>query len=102
MIAGVAGALFAHYTLYIESGNFNFLISASAVLFVILGGVQTVWGAVIGAVVFTLLPEGLRFLADWRLTAYGAILVALMALRPEGVLTRAMLRTARRFFRRPA
>ena len=102
LIAGVAGALFAHYTLYIESGNFNFLVSASAVLFVILGGVQTMWGAVIGAVVFTLLPEGLRFLSDWRLTAYGAILVALMALRPEGVLTRAMLRSVQRFFKRPA
>lgn len=102
LIAGVAGALFAHYALYIESGNFNFLVSASAVLFVILGGVQTVWGAVIGAVIFTLLPEGLRFLADWRLSVYAVILVALMALRPEGVLTRAMLRRALRFFKRPA
>jgi len=102
LIAGVAGALFAHYALYVESGNFNFLMSANAVLFVILGGVQTVWGAIIGAILFTLLPEGLRFLADWRMTAYGVILVTLMALRPEGILTRAMLKNLRRLYgRRP-
>lgn len=97
VIAGVAGALFAHYALYVESGNFNFLVSANAVLFVILGGVQTVWGAVLGAVVFSLLPEWLRFLDDWRLSAYGVILVALMILRPEGILTRGMLRRLARF-----
>ncbi|MCZ7564069.1 MAG: branched-chain amino acid ABC transporter permease [Burkholderiales bacterium] len=91
LIAGIAGALFAHYALYIESGNFNFLVSANAVLFVILGGMQTFWGAVLGAVIFTLLPEALRFLADWRLSAYGALLVALMVLRPEGLLTRTFL-----------
>jgi branched-chain amino acid transport system permease protein len=100
LIAGVAGALYAHYALYIESGNFNFLMSANAVLFVILGGVQTVWGAVIGAIVFTLLPEWLRFLTDWRMSAYGVILVALMALRPEGMLTRGMLKGLRRLFGR--
>jgi len=100
LIAGVAGALFAHYALYIESGNFNFLVSANAVLFVILGGVQTVWGAVVGAIVLSLLPEGFRFLADWRLTAYGFILVAVMALRPEGILTRGMLRSLRRILAR--
>lgn len=102
LIAGVAGALFAHYALYIESGNFNFLVSANAVLFVILGGVQTVWGAVVGAIVLSLLPEGFRFLADWRLTAYGFILVAVMALRPEGILTRGMLRSLRRLLARTA
>jgi branched-chain amino acid transport system permease protein len=95
LIAGVAGALFAHYAMYIESGNFNFLVSANAVLFVILGGMQTVWGAVLGAVIFSLLPEALRFLADWRLTAYGVILVTLMILRPEGLLTRHLLRRVR-------
>lgn len=102
LIAGVAGALFAHYALYIESGNFNFLMSANAVLFVILGGVQTVWGAIIGAILFTLLPEWLRFLTDWRMSAYGVILVTLMALRPEGLLTRSMLKNLRRRFGRHA
>lgn len=102
LIAGIAGALFAHYALYIESGNFNFLISANAVLFVILGGVQTFWGAILGAVVFTFLPEGLRFLTDWRLSAYGAILVAMMVLRPEGMLTLDMLKRAGRKIFRPA
>jgi len=90
-IAGIAGALFAHYVLYIESSNFSFLTSANAILFVLLGGSQSVWGAVLGAMLFTLLPEWLRFLSDWRMTVFGAALVALMALRPEGLLTRESL-----------
>jgi branched-chain amino acid transport system permease protein len=96
LIAGVAGALLAHYVLYIESGNFNFLTSANAILFVLLGGSQNVWGAVLGAVLFTLLPEWLRFLADWRMTVFGAALVLLMALRPEGLVTRELLVGLRR------
>jgi branched-chain amino acid transport system permease protein len=96
LIAGIAGALLAHYVLYIESGNFNFLTSANAILFVLLGGSQNVWGAVLGAVLFTLLPEWLRFLADWRMTVFGAALVLLMALRPEGLVTRELLVGLRR------
>lgn len=87
-IAGIAGGLFAHYTMYIEPENFSFISSSMAVLFVILGGAQTFLGALAGAIVFTLLPEALRFLGAWRLTVYGMILVALMILRPSGFISR--------------
>jgi branched-chain amino acid transport system permease protein len=91
-IAGVAGALYAHYMFYIESNNFNFLISAMAVLFVILGGKNTFWGAVVGAIIFSVLPETLRFMKDWRLSLYGVLLVSMMIFRPSGIITRQMVR----------
>ena len=91
-IAGLAGGLSAHHLLYVEPGHFSFLVSAMAVLFVILGGMQTFWGAMLGAVIFSLLPEMLRFMEDWRLSVYGAALIILMILRPNGLLSRVFLR----------
>lgn len=102
-IAGVAGGLFAHYAMYIEPENFSFISSAMAVLFVILGGAQTFLGALAGAIVFTLLPEALRFLGPWRLTVYGVILVVLMILRPSGFISRqTIFWWQQRFKRKPA
>jgi branched-chain amino acid transport system permease protein len=93
-IAGVAGGLYAHYMFYIESGNFNILVSAMAILYVILGGMYTFWGAVLGAIIFSILPEMLRFMQDWRLSLYAAVLVLMMIFRPSGIITRQMVRTA--------
>ncbi len=93
-IAGVAGGLYAHYMFYIESNNFNFLVSVMAVLFVILGGKNTFWGAVVGAVIFSVLPELLRFMGGWRLSLYGAVLVVMLIFRPSGIVTRQMVRDA--------
>jgi branched-chain amino acid transport system permease protein len=92
-IAGIAGGLYAHYMFYIESGNFHILVSAMAILYVILGGMYTFWGALLGAVIFSILPELLRFMEDWRLSFYGAILVVMMIFRPSGIITRHMVRT---------
>lgn len=91
-IAGIAGGLYAHYMFYIESGNFSFLLSTMILLYVLLGGMQTFWGAVIGAVIFSILPEVLRFIHEWRLSFYGAVLVAMMIFRPSGIITRQMAR----------
>ena len=96
LIAGMAGGLYGHYLLNIEPGNFTFLISAMAVLFVILGGMESVWGALLGAVIFSVLPEVLRFMHDWRLTLFGAVLIVLMIIRPRGLLTRTILRRINR------
>jgi branched-chain amino acid transport system permease protein len=96
LIAGMAGGLYGHYLMYIEPGNFTFLISAMAVLFVILGGMETVWGALLGAVIFSILPEVLRFMHDWRLSLFGAVLIVLMIIRPRGLLTRNILRAIKR------
>ena len=56
-------------------------------MFPVFGGSNVVWGSVLGSFILTLLPEVLRFLADYRDIIYGALLVILMAVRPDGILT---------------
>jgi branched-chain amino acid transport system permease protein len=91
-IAGAAGGLYAHYMFYIESNSFQFLVSTMAILYVILGGMYTFWGAVVGAIIFSILPEMLRFMQDWRLSLYGAVLVLMLIFRPSGIITPMMVR----------
>ncbi len=92
LIAGIAGGLYGHYFFFINPETFNFWISVNSVLFVILGGMQTFWGAALGAVLFTVLQEALRFAQEWRMVAFGAILVIMMIFRPSGILTRGLFR----------
>lgn len=91
-IAGIAGGLYANYYLYIEPEFFNVWRSIHMVLFVIMGGMLTFWGGVLGAAIFTLLPEVTRILHDWRGAFFGVVIIALMIARPSGLLTRGMLR----------
>jgi branched-chain amino acid transport system permease protein len=95
-VAGIAGGLFAHYYLYIEPEFFNVWKSIHMVLFVIMGGMLTFWGGVLGAGIFTLLPELTRVLQDWRGSFFGVVIIGLMIARPSGLLTRGMLRMDRR------
>ena len=91
-IAGVAGGLYAHYYLYIEPEFFNVWESIFIALYVIMGGMLTYWGPVLGASIFTLLPEFLRFLQDWRGAFFGVVIIGLMIARPSGLVTREILR----------
>jgi branched-chain amino acid transport system permease protein len=95
-IAGIAGGLFAHYYLYIEPEFFNVWKSIHIILFAIMGGMLTFWGGVLGAGIFTLLPELTRILQDWRGSFFGVVIIGLMIARPSGLLTRGMLRMDRR------
>ena len=90
-IAAVAGALFAHHHVYIEPGNFGFERSIDFVLAVILGGSTFGIGSLAGAAVLVLLPEWLRFIADWRLAAFGALLIIVLLTRRQGLLDRPLL-----------
>jgi branched-chain amino acid transport system permease protein len=89
--AGVAGAIYAHQFNYLEAQHFNVLLSTYAVLFALLGGLQTPLGPLIGALVFTLVPELLRSTDQWRYVGFGVCVVLLMLLRPEGLLTRQLI-----------
>lgn len=91
-IAGLAGALYAHHFSVIEAQRFNVLMSIYIVLYVLLGGTQTVFGPLVGAAVFTLLPELLRASAEWRYAIFAVLIILLMAVRPQGLLTGAALR----------
>ncbi len=91
-VAGVAGGLYAHYYLYIEPEFFNVWESIYMVLFVIMGGMLNFWGGVLGAGIFTLLPEFTRLLQEWRGAFFGVVIIGLMIARPSGLVTRKMLR----------
>lgn len=86
-IAGLAGALYGHYLIFVRPDNFDILVSIFVVLYVILGGVNNLWGPLLGATVMTLLPEFIRVLQDWRPTVFGLAIVAMLLLRPEGLLS---------------
>lgn len=86
VIATIGGGLFAQYSFYIEPNNFSWMESIDMVLFVIIGGSTVIWGPLAGAVILTLLPELLRPVADWRLAVYGALLVVILIVRPQGLL----------------
>ena len=91
-IAGIGGGLYAHHFSYIEAQYFSITLSISIVLYVLLGGTQSVVGPVLGAAVFTLLPEILRGSAQWRYVLFAAILIAVMVVRPYGLVTGAQVR----------
>ncbi len=85
LITGFAGALFAHYTFFIEPGMFGIERSVVVLLFVVFGSMTNLWGSIFGAVLLSLFPEVFRFLKDWYLFAYWGLLVALMIWRPQGI-----------------
>jgi branched-chain amino acid transport system permease protein len=91
-VAAISGGLFAHHHVYIEPSNFGFERSIEFVLAVILGGSTVGPGALVGAGLLTLLPEMLRFVADWRLAAFGVLLIVVLLVRRQGILDRALLR----------
>lgn len=93
-ITGVAGALSAHETLIITPSQFGAPQSLLIILFVVLGGVQYFWGAIVGAVVLTMLPIWFDFLDNYYQITYGLLFVVLMILRPQGIIGRS---TERRF-----
>ena len=65
MIAGFAGALYAHHATYMDSSTFNIMTGVEILVFVVVGGGSTYWGPVFGALFLTLLPEFLRTLREW-------------------------------------
>jgi branched-chain amino acid transport system permease protein len=88
-LAGIAGALFAHTTQFISPMNFTFMWSVIILLMVILGGMGSITGSVVGAIILTLLPEVLRFMGEtvsqWRMAIYSFLLIVLMLVRPSGI-----------------
>jgi branched-chain amino acid transport system permease protein len=83
--ASLAGFLYAHYVTFLSPGSFSLHFSVLLVTMVAIGGMEHIWGAVIGTAVLTILPEYLRFFKDFDILIYGVILMAIMLLRPEGL-----------------
>ena len=84
--AGLAGGLLAHFIGYIHTNSFTFLRSVEIVAMVVLGGLGSMTGAVLSATILTLLPELLRFGAEYRMVMYSLLLIGLMLARPSGLM----------------
>jgi branched-chain amino acid transport system permease protein len=85
-LAGLAGAFFAHKTGVVAYDSFRFLESVTLLSAVILGGMGTIPGAVLGASILFVLPEKLREFSDYRLLIFGLALVLIMRFRPQGII----------------
>ena len=96
MMAGLAGGLFGSWTTFIDPNSFILLESILLVSIVILGGLATIWGSLLGAMAFVLLEEGMRFIpflptefiGQARQVVLGILLVLLMLFRPQGLVGR--------------
>ena len=84
-IAGLAGALNAHLTFFIGPGEYGFERAVEILTMAILGGIGSLTGPVLGAVILTLLPELLRALQQFRLVINGLILVLIVLFLPRGI-----------------
>lgn len=85
-IAGVAGAIFAAKQGTITPDSFDFILSVMVLAMVVLGGLGSVPGALVGALALGTLPELLRGFEQYRMLLFGAVMVVMMRLRPQGLL----------------
>jgi branched-chain amino acid transport system permease protein len=83
--AGVAGAIFAVMLKSIFPHSFQLLISINILALIIVGGLGSLGGVIVGALVLIGLPELLREFGEYRFLLYGAVIVAMMRLKPEGL-----------------
>ena len=86
LLGGLGVGLYSHYMYYINPQDFGFMKSIELLNMVVLGGMGSIPGTIIGVVILTILPEMLRIVDEYRLLFYGALLVILMIFRPNGLL----------------
>jgi len=91
-VAGLAGALYAHYASYVSQEDFGVLLATFAIAYALVGGTGSVLGPVAGVLFFSLLIDGLRFLGDWRNLLFGVLIIVMMNLRPHGIVDVGLIR----------
>jgi branched-chain amino acid transport system permease protein len=85
ILAGFAGALFGFYTNYVEPSQLSITQSLDTIAMVLLGGIRSILGPVVGAFLLTGLPHVIQFSAELRAAAYGAILILAILVMPRGI-----------------
>lgn len=83
--AGISGALFGHFVGIAIYTSFGVDLSVQALAMVIVGGLGTIIGSFIGAILFIFLPETLRFISDYRILIYGILIILFMRFEPFGL-----------------
>lgn len=85
---GIGGAMYAHYQAFLEPKKFSFMFSIEMFVIVVLGGLGSLTGSIISAIVLTTLPELLRGFSEYRLLVYSLVLIIMMIFRPQGLMGR--------------
>lgn len=85
VIAGVMGSFYAVYMAFVSPSSFTYSESISMVSMVVLGGMGSIPGSIIGACILTILPEALRSFSEYRMVLYGAAMVIMMIFKPNGI-----------------
>jgi branched-chain amino acid transport system permease protein len=86
LYASIAGSLYAHYMNFISPSSFNLFFSIKLIMMVVLGGIASIWGGILGALVITYLSnEWLSFLAEFEFLAFGVILLLMTIFLPDGI-----------------
>ncbi|HXH04743.1 MAG TPA: branched-chain amino acid ABC transporter permease [Candidatus Competibacteraceae bacterium] len=85
VLAGLAGALYAHHLRFIGPDSFGFIESVSVLTMVVVGGIGSVYGVVCAAAVLSVLPLWFQFIDDYKLLVYGGLLFLMMRYSPEGL-----------------
>lgn len=85
-LAGGAGSLYAHFMMFISSNDFGFPVSITILSMVVVGGLATLRGPILGAVLLSLAPEVFRPIMEYRTLLYGVLLVVMMRFLPAGLL----------------
>lgn len=81
----VAGTLYAHFVTFISPSTFSLFVSILLLMMVVVGGGGSIWGALLGAGILTILPELLRAVKEFDILVYGVILMAILLFMPEGI-----------------
>jgi branched-chain amino acid transport system permease protein len=84
-LAGLAGGLYAYFARFIVPDDFGFITSITVLSMVAVGGIGSVYGVLAATLLLTLMPEFFRFISDYKLLVYGALLFAVMRFAPEGL-----------------
>jgi branched-chain amino acid transport system permease protein len=88
MIGGFAGVVFSAFQRFVSPESFTFWESLVVVLIIVVGGLGNLLGVIAGALTLVVMPELLRSYADYRMLLYGAVLVVVILLRPDGLMPR--------------
>jgi len=85
LYASLAGSLYAHTLNFIAPSSFDIMFSIKLVTMVVVGGMASIWGSLLGAATLTVLPEFLAFFQEFEVVIYGAILMVVMIFLPRGL-----------------
>jgi branched-chain amino acid transport system permease protein len=85
-MAGIGGGLFGHYLMYLHTNSFTFIKSIEIIIMIVIGGLGSITGSILGAVLYIALTEGLREFSQYRMVVFSFLLIVIMIVRPQGIL----------------